>query len=267
MADSEPLTWRFPASGLAAVLITGCAAPGADGPPGAGSAIPVPPSEVVPRSEPRSKRGNPPYYEVFGKRYYVLDSSVDYRERGVASWYGTKFHGQQTSSGEIYDMHALTAAHKTLPLPTYAQVTNLRNGASVMVRINDRGPFVGNRIIDLSYTAARQLDMLRDGTTLVEIRAVQPVDALREPGPPAGTARAQRVYLQVGAFGQRENAEQMRADLALQGLDNVVVSADRVAGRPLYRVRVGPLADAKTVDTTLEQLRRLDIHDARPTAE
>ncbi len=144
---------------------------------------PPPPESVpdaIPRFEPRSLLGNPPFYEVFGKRYYVLPSSVDYVERGVASWYGPGFHKVRTSMGEPYDMYGMTAAHKTLPLPAYVRVTNLENGRSVVLRVNDRGPFVGNRIIDLSYTAAAKLDMLRNGTAMVEVRAVQPSDPARD---------------------------------------------------------------------------------------
>ncbi len=128
----------------------------------------------MPRYEPRSPYGNPPFYDVFGKRYFVLSSSADYIERGVASWYGPGFHKVRTSTGETYDMYGMTAAHKTLPLPAYVRVTNLQNGRSVVVRVNDRGPFVGNRIIDLSYTAAAKLDMLRNGTAMVEVRSVGP---------------------------------------------------------------------------------------------
>jgi rare lipoprotein A len=130
--------------------------------------------DAVPRVEPRSRYGNPPFYVVFGKRYYVLASSVGYVERGVASWYGPGFHEVNTSTGEPYNMYAMTAAHKTLPLPAYVRVTNLQNGRSIVVRVNDRGPFVGNRIIDLSYTAAYKLDMLRNGTAMVEVRAIDP---------------------------------------------------------------------------------------------
>ena len=132
--------------------------------------------DAIPRVEPRSIYGNPPSYEVFGKRYYVMASSVGYVERGVASWYGPGFHKELTSVREPYDMYGMTAAHKTLPLPAYVRVTNLQNGRSCVVRVNDRGPFVGNRIIDLSYTAAAKLDMLRDGTAMVEVRVLQPVD-------------------------------------------------------------------------------------------
>src|ERR1019366_1818238 len=122
--------------------------------------------------------GNPPFYEVFGKRYYVLPSSADYVEIGVASWYGPGFHEIRTSTHEPYDMYGMTAAHKTLPLPAYVRVTNLQNGRSVVVRVNDRGPFVGNRIIDLSYTAAAKLDMLRNGTAMVEVRSIDSPTAL-----------------------------------------------------------------------------------------
>jgi rare lipoprotein A (peptidoglycan hydrolase) len=132
--------------------------------------------DAVPRFEPRSLYGNPPFYDVFGKRYYVMASGVGFVERGVASWYGPGFHKVRTSTGEIYDMYGMTAAHKSLPLPAYVRVTNLENGRSCVVRVNDRGPFVGNRIIDLSYTAAAKLDMLRNGTAMVEIRTLQPLD-------------------------------------------------------------------------------------------
>ena len=141
------------------------------------------------RASSRARRyGNPPFYEVFGKRYYVLSSSVDYVERGVASWYGPGFHEVRTSTGEPYDMYGMTAAHKTLPLPAYVRVTNLQNGRSVVVRVNDRGPFVGNRIIDLSYTAAAKLDMLRNGTAMVEVRAVGPQSVRESATPPRCSA-------------------------------------------------------------------------------
>ena len=160
-----------------ALLLTACAAPLQR--PAVPAPLAAPPDlsavpDAVPRLEPRSAHGNPPFYDVSGRRYFVLALADGYVERGVASWYGPTFHGGNTSSGEPYDMYAMTAAHKTLPLPTYARVTNLRNGRSVVVRINDRGPFVANRLIDLSYTAAARLDMIRDGTTLVEVRALTP---------------------------------------------------------------------------------------------
>jgi rare lipoprotein A len=136
--------------------------------------------DAVPKAEPRSRYGNPASYVVFGKRYYTKDDGAGHVERGLASWYGPGFHGRKTSSGERYDMHAMTAAHKTLPLPTYAQVTNLDNGRSAVVRINDRGPFHGDRVIDLSRAAAAKLGVLAKGTAKVEVRALEPVD--RGPG-------------------------------------------------------------------------------------
>lgn len=156
-------------------------------PPAAETPPPQSVPDAVPRYEPRSQYGNPPFYDVFGKRYFVLSSSADYLERGVASWYGPGFHKVRTSTGETYDMYGMTAAHKTLPLPAYVRVTNLQNGRSIVVRVNDRGPFVGNRIIDLSYTAAAKLDMLRNGTAMVEVRTVEPVSP---PGAPVTVVAA-----------------------------------------------------------------------------
>ncbi len=163
---------------LLAVLASACAAPRRPSapptvlPPQPPNAASIP--EPIPRPEPRSASGNPPFYDVGGHRYVVMASAAGYHERGVASWYGTDFHGLRTATGERYDMFAMTGAHKTLPIPCYARVTNLTNGHSVVVRINDRGPFVANRIIDLSYTAAAKLDMIRNGTAFVEVEAITP---------------------------------------------------------------------------------------------
>jgi rare lipoprotein A len=176
---------RLQAALLLVLALAGCSsaprpkhAPSA--PPPVVAAIPSRPSdsaqgaELIPKAEPRSQRGNPPFYTVNGHRYTVLQTSTGFVERGVASWYGTDFHGLKTSTGEPYDMFAMTAAHKTLPLPCYARVTNLTNGRSVVVRINDRGPFVDNRIIDLSYAAAKRLDMIRNGTGFVQLEVLSP---------------------------------------------------------------------------------------------
>ncbi|HEX9472988.1 MAG TPA: septal ring lytic transglycosylase RlpA family protein [Steroidobacteraceae bacterium] len=164
------------AAAACALLLAACAStprrPAPAPPPPAPDITATP--DAVPRVEPRSGHGNPPYYEVNGRRYQVLASAEGYTERGVASWYGPDFHGHNTSSGEPYDMYAMTAAHRTLPIPCYARVTNLANGRSVVVRINDRGPFVANRIVDLSYTAALRLDIVRTGTGFVELRTVLP---------------------------------------------------------------------------------------------
>ncbi len=221
--------------------------------------------DAVPRAEPRARLGNPPFYDVFGKRYYVLSSSVGYVERGVASWYGPGFHEVRTSTGEPYDMYGMTAAHRTLPLPTYVRVTNLQNGRSCVVRVNDRGPFVGNRIIDLSYTAAAKLDMLRNGTAMVEVRAVDP----GEPAPVLAAAGAQAAsahaawFVQAGAFADPSNAERLAAQLRGRGYGNIQVRDDLIAGRRMYRVRIGPVADVAEFDRVAAALERTGIRDAR----
>jgi len=128
--------------------------------------------EVIPKVEKYSKYGNPKSYEVFGKKYYTKKTHIGYSEKGIASWYGKKFHGRLTSSREVYNMYKLTAAHKSLPIPCYAKVTNLSNNKSIIVRINDRGPFKKGRIIDLSYAAAKKLDIVLKGTAKVHVEAI-----------------------------------------------------------------------------------------------
>jgi len=192
---------------------------------------------------------------VYGQRYVVLPSARGYVERGVASWYGPDFHGVRTSTGEPYDMYAMTAAHKTLPLPAYARVTNLRNGRAVVVRVNDRGPFKANRIIDLSYAAALKLDMVRDGTTLVEVQALEPGTG-SDPAPPA---RSTTLYAQVGAFGVEANAQTLRERLDNIGLGPVLVRADAVGGRTLYRVRLGPIESVAAYDALVERLHAAGV--------
>jgi rare lipoprotein A len=229
-------------------------------PPGNITSIPEP----IPRAEPRSKKGNPPFYTVLGKRYFVLETAEGYSERGVASWYGPGFHAAATSNGERYDMYAMSAAHKTLPLPAYVQVTNLRNGRSVVVRVNDRGPFKDGRIIDLSYTAASKLDMLKDGTTFVEVRALTPAQKAAPPAPPQAP---EALYVQAGAFGTEANASRLQEQLRAQGVAKTFVRADRVDGRTLYRVRVGPIPSVNEFDRVLARLRSLGLADARLAAD
>lgn len=146
---------------------------------GGGGAVRPPPRDMTPMpgEEPRSKYGNPPSYEVNGETYHVLPTARGYQERGRASWYGEDFHGKRTSSGEPYNMHAMTAAHRTLPLPTYVRVANVENGREIIVRVNDRGPFVEDRVIDLSYAAATELGLIRNGTGEVEVTAIDPIEA------------------------------------------------------------------------------------------
>jgi rare lipoprotein A len=229
-------------------------------PPGDIAAIPEP----VPKVEPRSKKGNPPFYTVLGKRYFVMEKAEGYFERGVASWYGPGFHAAATSNGERYDMYAMTAAHKTLPLPAYVQVTNLRNGRSVVVRVNDRGPFKDGRIIDLSYTAASKLGMLKDGTTFVEVRALTPAQKAAPPAPPQ---TPDALYVQAGAFASEANASRLLEQLRAQGIGKTFVREDSVDGRPLYRVRVGPIPSVNEFDRVLARLRSLGMSDAQLAAD
>ena len=326
----------------AALLIGGCggspkkAGAGVDG----GSDMP----DATPKVEPKSRYGNMKSYVVFGKTYYPKPSSRGYVERGIASWYGPKFHGRKTSSGEPYDMHQMTAAHKTLPLPTYARVTNLENGRSTIVRINDRGPFVGDRIIDLSFAAAKKLGVDKKGLASVEVASIDPRDhdgkvprhfqlaadqqrkykserSRTEPetaawstdGPkpaPAqateaiGTARSQRtpslaesgssavaaqqgqalapaaavaaepsasslasdgvsdeqgLYLQVGAFGTRHNAEQMRQRLTSVLQDPVQVREGAGGTAAPYKVQVGPVSTRSDADSLSVKLASLGV--------
>jgi rare lipoprotein A len=222
-------------------------------------------SEPVPRNEPRSRYGNPSSYVVNGREYRVLATSNGYVERGIASWYGTKFHGRRTSSGEAYDMYAMSAAHKTLPIPCYARVTNLENGRSVVVRINDRGPFHDNRLIDLSYAAANRIGINSKGTGLVEVRAVSsaedtaPVMASSDNAATSSSASGPRLYLQVGAFASRGNAEQLHSRLTENLIRNSLVQeASRPEG-PIYRVRIGPLSGVEQADALTLRITTLGL--------
>jgi rare lipoprotein A len=231
--------------------------------------VPAPPADLdqipepVPQAEPRSAKGNPRFYDVLGKRYFVLATADGYAERGIASWYGPGFHAATTSNGERYDMYAMTAAHKTLPLPSYVQVTNLRNGRSVVVRVNDRGPFKDGRIIDVSYAAASKLGMLRDGTTFVEVRALTPVQ--KTSPPPAPTPAP--LYVQAGAFTTEANASRLLAQLRDAGVTQTFVRADQLEGQPLYRVRIGPIPSVGEFDRIVARLRALGVADARLAAD
>lgn len=219
---------------------------------------------AVPKHEKRTSAGNPSTYVVMGKRYYVMRHSRGFVQRGIASWYGNKFHGHKTSNGEIYDMYAMTAAHKTLPIPCYVQVTNLKNGKQVTVRVNDRGPFHENRIIDLSYAAAKKLDITANGTGLVEIRTVEPgqpapttrVATTTAKNKPAPTTRATKplLYLQMGSFIELNNAESLRAQLLINNVNAAAIQQTTVDRHSIYRVRIGPINTVEEADRIASQI-------------
>jgi len=252
------------------MLISACSVtPYRDSGPAPGSIDVTSIPDAVPRVETRSKYGNPSSYVVNGRRYHVMASSKGYVERGIASWYGRKFHGRRTSSGETYDMYAMTAAHKELPLPSYAQVTNLRNGRSVIVRVNDRGPFHENRLIDLSYTAAAKLGIIKTGTGLVEVRAIDPrhfqgkgrTIQVKADGGSTDTDGTPDFYIQVGAFSNLINAENLRMRLAGLTLGMVNITEAVVKGTHVYRVRIGPLTDVDIADRIVAELRRFGVFE------
>jgi rare lipoprotein A len=244
--------------------------------------------EPVPKLEPRALYGNKSPYTVLGRTYRVLPTAKGYVERGIASFYGSKFDGYKTSSLETYDMYGFSAAHKTLPLPSYARVTNLENGKSVVVRINDRGPFHENRLIDLSYAAAVKIGVWPKGTGLVEVRALDPAhpDAASPPmasvpGPsrpaPVGAAAAALpqelpatpavpvagarpvIYLQVGAFADVANAERVAQRLRAANFAPVQVIDVQVNGRDVRRVRLGPLPDVDRADAITSRIENMGL--------
>ncbi len=213
--------------------------------------------DAVPRAEPLHKAANRPY-TVLGQSYTPATRLQPYKETGVASWYGRRYHGQKTSIGETYDMYAMTAAHCTLPVPSYVRVTNLKNNKSVVVRVNDRGPFHSDRLIDLSYTAAYKLGVLAGGSTPVEVEAIDPANYIpatlaqkqdEAPSPqtdasPTATQEAPPSpasghYVQLGAFSVRENAEQFRGRLKIE-LAQLSDKLQIQSGDGLFRVRAGP---------------------------
>ncbi len=242
--------------------------------------------DAVPRDEAPGASGNRPYL-VRGKMYYPLRDATGYRKRGVASWYGKKFHGRRTASGEIYDMYAMTAAHKTLPLPSYVRVRNLHNNRSAIVRVNDRGPFLQNRLIDLSYAAASKLGIVGSGTGVVEVEAVSPNESKKQvaeapaievissasaASPPAETEApvVPRLFLQVGAFTEWDNASNLRIRLERAGFRPIFVQSVLIQSPTgefkkqtrIYRVRIGPLANVGEADLLAEQVAEHRIYDA-----
>jgi rare lipoprotein A len=225
-------------------------------------------ADAQPKVEPLHRYANRPY-QVFGKEYVPLASVQSYRQRGVASWYGKKFHGQRTASGEAYDMYAMTAAHPTLPIPSYARVTRVATGRSIIVRINDRGPFHQGRMIDLSYAAALKLGFAHLGSAEVELESIEPGQAVTPTEQAAAQApqaaalteqalpaieQAAAVYVQVGAFSSRENAESLRSRLEDE-LGWLKDTVQVLAIGNLWRLHVGPYRtqdDARAVAERIE---------------
>ncbi|NRP37407.1 RlpA-like protein precursor [Marinobacterium sp. xm-d-579] len=225
-------------------------------------------ADAVPVDLPYSRGGNRSTYEVWGKSYNVLPSHIGYRAEGIASWYGLKFHGHKTSNGEIYDIYKMSAAHKSLPIPSFAKVTNLDNGKSVVVRVNDRGPFHENRLIDLSYSAAARLEILKQGTGRVRVEAIdarnladttetvektpQPVASLQQPKPDETGA-----FLQVGSFGKESSALSVQRRLSAMDGVQAVIKRVRQGDAEFHRVLVGPLTDTLSIDSMVQSLESM----------
>ena len=270
---------RVACAGTLAVLVVAACAQFPTG--DHGPAHPVDVSQIpdaVPRVEPRSPYGNPSSYTVDGQDYRVLPNCYGYRERGIASWYGSKFHGGRTADGETYDMYAMTAANKVLPLPCYVRVTNLQNDRSVVVKVNDRGPFVENRIIDLSYAAAAKIGMLGTGTALVEVRAVTPGEPMQSAGPGSsqpppsgipttgaatGSISGPQLFLQLGAFAERNNAQRLLRRLQAANIAPAFILTESDGARTLYKLRVGPIPDVAQVDSLTARLATLGFSDTQ----
>ena len=218
--------------------------------------------DAVPREGIVTRAGNKNPYTVLGKTYHLLPTSRGYSEQGVASWYGTKFHGRPTANGEPYSLYGMTAAHRTLPIPAYVKVTNLDNNRTAIVRVNDRGPFHSERVIDLSYAAAVKLGYAEKGTTRVLVEVIDPKTYNSKTG---ATEQSERYYLQVGAFKSLESAAKLRAELILATRQLVHIKASEPAG--FYRVQLGPLNSIEQVRQVTEHLVELNINQPRLITE
>jgi rare lipoprotein A len=226
--------------------------------------------DAVPKDEAHSKYGNPGSYEVFGERYYVRKSNDGFAQKGIASWYGSKFHGQRTSSGETYNMYAMTAAHKSLRIPAYVEVTNLDNGRKAVVKVNDRGPFHDGRIIDLSYAAAKKLGVSATGTARVSIRVVNSSnDSVASHHKSADSIDASyvhdggRVYVQIAAFSTEQGAMKMIKDLREKNFSSVRVHVESNQGKTIYRVRIGPVPTTYVAQKLVTQLKEIKHDDVQ----
>ena len=249
------------------MLLTGCSSDKGDGFPGdydSFDASKIP--DAVPKVEPRARYGNHSPYTVLGKRYTILQNPGCYHEKGIASWYGTKFHERRTSSGEPYDMYKMTAANKILPLPTYVRVHNLKNGRTAIVKVNDRGPFHENRIIDLSFAAAKKIGMTGQGTALVEISVIDPRHPNNTCGVSSSTSTAvtgtPRIYIQLGAFGNRANADALAQRVKQHTHSSVAVVTQHKGSRTWYKVQVGPVPDVDSADALTRKLESAGFGEA-----
>ena len=218
-------------------------------------------ADAQPRYLPRSLYGNPPYYTVNGKTYHVLATADGYNQRGIASWYGSKFSGHLTSTHERYNPYQMTAASPVLPIPCFARVTNLENGRSVIVKVNDRGPFAPNRIIDLSFAAASKLGYQRRGTAMVDVTTID----TQNPYPLAlNTFKTNRphLFLQVGVFRYENNADLLQKRVTLLTDKSTVIYTDNQNGDPLYHVQIGPLRGVGEADKLHALLEKKGYGDA-----
>ena len=216
--------------------------------------------DAVPGPDPILAVGNASPYTVNGVNYEILTDYNDYKVRGTASWYGAKFHGHKTSNGEIYDLYLASAAHKTLPIPCFARVTNLDNGKSIIVRVNDRGPFHSDRIIDLSYGAAVKLGYMEAGTARVEVEVVDVIGVDDRRDSVAGDYR----YLQLGAYSTEGSARRLQDTLQALLAPPVFISEVQSGTNLLYRVRIGPMSDALELESVQKQLRMAGFDSGQP---
>ena len=252
---------------LAAVLLISSCAGIQDGPPANYSKQWHEIPDAVPVSVKPSKYGNPDSYEVFGKKYQVMNAAEGFKQKGIASWYGNKFHGRRTSSGEDYNMYAMTAAHKTLPIPVFVEVTNADNGRKAIVKVNDRGPFHDGRIIDLSYAAATKLGVAKTGTANVSIRVVTPQESKKQPAArqiaKSRVSEDDKLYIQVAAFANEKSARDYLDKLQDKGFFDVRVHVEDKQEKAVYRVRIGPLPSEHVAKNVLSQLEEKNYRNLR----
>ncbi|MBV1870348.1 MAG: septal ring lytic transglycosylase RlpA family protein [Gammaproteobacteria bacterium] len=223
------------------------------------------PSKVkpaIPRPEARSRYGNHSPYTVFGKKYQVMESGKGYKEKGIASWYGAKFHGRKTSSGELYDMFKMTAAHKSLPLPSYVKVTHLENNRTIIVRVNDRGPFHKGRVIDLSYAAAHLLGIAHAGTGQVKVEVISSPGKVTATSPQSKNATPRPLYVQIGAYSKLGIAQSVQEQALLLTPHPISIRRIQQTKRVLHRVLIGPLASRQQGNALVTTLREQKIGNA-----